>query len=165
MDKKSFLDQLRERLSFLPASELERTLAYYSEIISDRMDNGMSEQEAVAAVGSIDEIVESVSTEGNYPETNGTEKKLSTPAKVMLYIGLVASYLVLIWDIILSVIFVIGAAACLVTSVITGLSLVLPAFLIFIGIMLILIALFLMTIPVASYLRYGICSMRKCLRR
>ena len=165
MDKKSFLDQLRERLSFLPASELERTLAYYSEIISDRMDNGMSEQEAVAAVGSIDEIVESVKSEGNYNTTVNTNTKYRPFTNVMLIIATVALYFVLVWDIILSVAFCASAVGCLIASVIGGVTIGMPVFLIFIGITLILTALFLVTIPRASYIKFGIASTKEAIRR
>lgn len=165
MDKKSFLDELRNRLSFLPKDELERTLAYYNEMISDRIDAGMSEEEAVKAVGSIDEIVESVRTEGNYTTSSAVTDNTNVFAKVMLIVGLAALYFALVWDIILSVCFAVSAVGCLVASAVSAATLGTPAFLIFIGITLTLTSLFLATIPIASYIKFGIGRIKEAIRR
>ena len=60
MDKQAFLDALRRRLGDLPQSEIEKSVAFYSESIDDRVEDGMTEAEAVAALGSVDEIVQSI---------------------------------------------------------------------------------------------------------
>lgn len=60
MTKNEFIDQLRNRLEKLPAYELEKTIAFYNETIDDRIEEGMSEEEAVADLGSIDEIVNEI---------------------------------------------------------------------------------------------------------
>ena len=57
MNKYEFLGRLRERLAGLPPKDIEKSLDYYAEIIADRVEDGMSEEEAVAALGTIDEIV------------------------------------------------------------------------------------------------------------
>lgn len=56
MGKKEFLDQLRKRLNGLPQADIEEQLAFYSEVIDDRMEEGLSEEDAVSAVGSVEEI-------------------------------------------------------------------------------------------------------------
>ena len=56
MNKRLFLSALRERLSSLPRKELSERLNFYSEMIDDRMEEGLSEIDAVRAVGSADEI-------------------------------------------------------------------------------------------------------------
>ena len=60
MTKSDFLDLLREKISRLPEWEAAKTVVYYSEMIDDRIEDGMSEEEAVAALGSIDGIVSEV---------------------------------------------------------------------------------------------------------
>ena len=57
MNKYEFLGRLRERLAGLPPKDIDASLDYYSELIADRIEDGMSEEEAVAAMGTIDEIV------------------------------------------------------------------------------------------------------------
>ena len=57
MTKSEFLAQLRRRISNQPPEEIERSISYFSEIIDDRMEDGMDEQEAVSSLGSIDTIV------------------------------------------------------------------------------------------------------------
>ena len=57
MDKETFLARLREGLSGLPRSDAAECLAFYGELIDDRMEDGLSEAEAVAGIGPVEEIV------------------------------------------------------------------------------------------------------------
>lgn len=60
MDKQEFLSQLRKRLSELPHEDREERLNFYSELISDSVEEGLSEQEAVAQIGDLDELVSQI---------------------------------------------------------------------------------------------------------
>lgn len=60
MNKAQFLDELRRRLSGLPQSDLEERLQFYGEMIDDRLEDGLTEAEAVAGIGSVDEVVEQI---------------------------------------------------------------------------------------------------------
>ena len=60
MTKLKFLLSLNEKLSGLPQKDVEERLGFYSEMIEDRMEEGLTEEEAVAAVGSVDEIAEQI---------------------------------------------------------------------------------------------------------
>ena len=51
MTKNEFLLTLQNALSGMPRADLERTVQYYREMIEDRMEEGMSEETAVADVG------------------------------------------------------------------------------------------------------------------
>ena len=57
MSKQEFLVQLRKGLSGLPQEDIEERVTFYSEMIDDRIEEGITEEEAVAAVGTVDEIV------------------------------------------------------------------------------------------------------------
>lgn len=58
MDKNTFLTTLQKRLKGLPEEDLQRTLEYYREMIEDRMEEGLTEEEAVAEIGSVEELAE-----------------------------------------------------------------------------------------------------------
>ena len=60
MLKEDFICELRARLSGLPRDDAEERLAFYSEMIEDRMEEGLSEDEAVSAIGTVDKIVEEI---------------------------------------------------------------------------------------------------------
>ncbi|MBR4765860.1 MAG: DUF1700 domain-containing protein [Clostridia bacterium] len=60
MNKREFLDEIKNGLSGIPREDAEGRLAFYSEMIDDRMEDGLSEEEAVAAAGSPDEIVKQI---------------------------------------------------------------------------------------------------------
>lgn len=63
MTKIQFLYELDEKLSKLSNEDRNTALEYYSEMIDDRIEDGMSESAAVAALGSIEDIyAETVST-------------------------------------------------------------------------------------------------------
>ena len=58
MKRDEFLGRLGELLACLPAEQVEETKAFYAEAIADRMEDGMSEEEAVAAMGTPGEVAE-----------------------------------------------------------------------------------------------------------
>ena len=60
MGKQEFLEQLRKQFSSLPQADIEEQLSFYSEMIDDRMEEGLSEEDAVSAVGSVDEIANQI---------------------------------------------------------------------------------------------------------
>lgn len=63
MTKQEFLAELRARLSALPVGELEERIAFYSESIDDRIEEGISEEEAVTALGTVDKIAAQILAE------------------------------------------------------------------------------------------------------
>ena len=60
MNKESYLAQIRTLLASLPEEDRERSLAFYAESIDDRMEDGMSEEEAVASLESPEEAAKSI---------------------------------------------------------------------------------------------------------
>jgi len=56
MTKNEFILQLRNNLSDLSQEDIQKSVDYYSEMIDDRMEDGLTEEEAVEAIGSVDEI-------------------------------------------------------------------------------------------------------------
>lgn len=68
MTKLEFLSALRNKLSGLPKEDIDQSIDYYSEIIDDRMEDGVSEEEAVKGIGAIDEIVSSILADTSLPK-------------------------------------------------------------------------------------------------
>lgn len=60
MKKSEFLSSLANKLSALPKNERDKSIGYYSEMIDDRIEDGMSEEEAVSGLGNLDEIAEEI---------------------------------------------------------------------------------------------------------
>ena len=63
MNKQEFLTQLSKGLSGLPQEDREERISFYSEMIDDRIEDGLSEEEAVAAIGSVDDIARTILAE------------------------------------------------------------------------------------------------------
>lgn len=63
MSKQEFFDVLRSRLSGLPAEDVSERIAFYGEMIDDRIEEGLTEEEAVAEVGCVDDIAAQIIAE------------------------------------------------------------------------------------------------------
>ncbi len=68
MNKLEFLTKLKAGLSGLPQEDIEERLAFYSEMIDDRMEEGLSEEEAVSQIGTPDEIIAQIIAEIPLPK-------------------------------------------------------------------------------------------------
>ena len=89
MTKLEFLNELERQLSGLPQAEINKTTSYYSEIISDKIEDGMTEEEAVSSLGNISEIAHRVFMEA--PVSQVIKSKIKKPfptwAIVLLVLG------------------------------------------------------------------------------
>lgn len=135
MTKQEFLYKLQQRLYDLPAADVRAFLDDYSEIIADRMEEGLTEEDAVAALGSIDEIAARIRAE--MPRTAPPAAKrgtLPTWAIVLLIVGaplwiplviavcaVVFAFLCVLWSVVISLLAVAvaviaSAVGCLVAG-------------------------------------------------
>ena len=55
MTKNEFLQQLLPRITGLPATEQQRILDYYNELVLDGVENGRDEEAIVAGFGSVED--------------------------------------------------------------------------------------------------------------
>ena len=74
MNKQEFLAELQNALCGLPQKDMEERLSFYGEMIDDRMEEGLTEEAAVAGVGSIEEIVSQ--TVADIPLTRLVKEKI-----------------------------------------------------------------------------------------
>ena len=119
MTKLKFLLSLQERLSDLPQGDVEERLNFYSEMIEDRMEEGLPEEDAVAAVGSIEEIASQIRNDLSLdkhempsPRSGATHKVwrtvllvLGAPVWLSLLIALIAvvvSLYISLWAVVIS---------------------------------------------------------------
>lgn len=63
MNKQEFLVQLQKGLCGLPQDDIEERLTFYSEMIDDRIEEGLSEDEAVGKIGSVNAVVTQILAE------------------------------------------------------------------------------------------------------
>lgn len=63
MRKEDFLAQLRGGLAGLPQKDIDERVAFYSEMIDDRMEDGLSQTDAVSGVGEVAQIVSQIIAE------------------------------------------------------------------------------------------------------
>ena len=143
MTKLKFLMLLHDKLSALDEDEVEERLNFYSEMIEDRMEEGLSEEDAVNEVGDIDEIAEQIiselspSLESQPPvkgeEINRCKRRYKAWEIVLLIIGaplwvsllaggivIAISVYVSLWSVIISIWAAFVSLAASSIAVITG---------------------------------------------
>ena len=64
MNKNDYLNKLKKALSNVSASERERTLSYYSELIDDRLEEGIPEQQIISELEQPQQVVSRLIGEG-----------------------------------------------------------------------------------------------------
>lgn len=140
MTKLNFLLSLRDALSSLPQEESEERLRFYSEMIEDRVEEGLTEEEAVAAVGSVEEIANQIRGEFPYPKaapkTPKPKKRLNAGEILLLVLGsplwlslLITAFAVVfalwisLWAVVVSLWAVFASvAACSVAGITAGIG-------------------------------------------
>lgn len=63
MTKEEFLLGLQDAIKEYPSEETQKSMEYYSEMIDDRVEDGMTEAEAIASLGSIQDIADQIKCE------------------------------------------------------------------------------------------------------
>lgn len=63
MRKDEFLNELKYRLHGLPPQDIEERLSFYGEMIDDRIEDRLTEEEAVREIGTVDEVVSQIIAE------------------------------------------------------------------------------------------------------
>ncbi len=63
MNKQEFLAHLQEGLKGLPSDDVRERMMFYEEMIDDRMEDGVSEEDAIKSLGSVDDVVSQIISE------------------------------------------------------------------------------------------------------
>lgn len=93
MNKQSFVEELRRLLSDVPWEDAKRSLEFYSEMIDDLVEEGKTEEEAVASIGTPEQVAASVRIEcfADVPpsaeEVSKEKKKTASWVWVLLILG------------------------------------------------------------------------------
>lgn len=140
MHKQEFLTALQDGLHGLPKKDLEERLSFYGEMIDDRIEEGLSEEEAVAAIGPVDGVINEILAD--IPLTKLVKEKIKPkralkaweivlivlgfplwfPLTIVAFVLLLVFYLVL-WVLVLCL-WVVELAlwACALASVVGGIA-------------------------------------------
>lgn len=60
MNKQEFLEKIRNQLAGLSEDDIKKSIDYYTEMIEDRMEEGLTEEEAVKAMGKPEEVASQI---------------------------------------------------------------------------------------------------------
>jgi len=138
MSKQEFLEQLRKGLADLPREDIKERLTFYSEMIDDRMEEGITEEDAVSRIGPVDTIISQI--KADIPpaklvrESITPKKQLKTWEIILLVLGspiwlslLIAAFAVILslyislWSVVISLWAVFSSLiGCAFSGVIAG---------------------------------------------
>lgn len=138
MNKQEFLKCLREGLAGLPQEDVERAIDFYEEMIDERIEEGMEEEDAVAAIGTVSEavsqIISDIPLSKLVKERVKPKRKMSAWEIVLLALGspiwlsiliaifaVVLSVYIVLWSVVISLWAVEGSfIGCAVGGVLAG---------------------------------------------
>ncbi len=137
MTKLEFLNSLKNRIHSLPVDDLQKSLDYYSELIDDYIEDGVSEEEAVASLGNIEDIVSQIIADTPLPKLVKAKVKPNRTLKVweiiLIVLGspvwlsilitafaVVFSIYVSLWCVVVSLYSVVLSVAVATLAVFTG---------------------------------------------
>ena len=129
MTKEQFLYALRMKLSQLPESEIQKSLSYYDEMISDLMDDGMTEYEAVDHIGDVGEVAEQILSEqplSTLIKTKVKPRRGWTPLAIVIAVCAVG-----ISVYVTMIAIAITVFAVVISLIVAGIGLIIAAFLSF----------------------------------
>ncbi len=63
MNKQEFLNELEKALRGMPQQDIAERIVFYSEIIDDKIEEGLTEEDAVATVGTVEDIAAQILAE------------------------------------------------------------------------------------------------------
>lgn len=92
MNRKDFLEAVRLKLKGLSEEDINKALEFYEEAISDRIEDGLTEDEAVAAIGTPDEIAQQILMDTPLPKLVKAKAKPEKGFKVWEIILLVLGF-------------------------------------------------------------------------
>lgn len=179
MTKAQFLAAVRTRLAGLSQSDIDRSLDFYAEMIDDRIDEGLSEEEAVAAMGSPEYVASQILMDTPLPKLVKAKAKPSEGWQgwqiALLIIGapiwlplMLAAAIVLfvvfisVWAVVFSLfvtVFALGIAgiACIVGGIVGIFTAGFPA------IMLAVVAAGMLILGISILLFVAMCAVFKCI--
>lgn len=116
MNKQKFLTELEKGLAKLPKDDLQEQLFFYSEMIDDRMEDGIPEEDAVRSIGDVSDIINQILSNTApttpTPNTQKSQRKFSAWEITLLILGspLWLSLLIAAFAILLAVYVVLWSA-------------------------------------------------------
>lgn len=155
MNKTKFLHSLNEKLCDLPQDEVEERLHFYSEMIEDRIEDGLTEEEAISEIGTVSEIAQQIKSDisGTVIPKNASRKPkawsivliiLGAPLWLSLLIAVAAiifflyisacSVVVSLWAVFISLVasaiggLISGIILCIIGKIPSGIALIASAF-------------------------------------
>ena len=91
MTKQEFLESLEKELTALPNEDIEERLTFYNEMIEDRIEEGLLEEDAIKEIGSVSEVVKQIIADTPFTkiakEKIKQKRRLKTWEIVLLAVG------------------------------------------------------------------------------
>ena len=92
MTKNEFLSALERQMASLPESDRKRSILYFDEIIADRMEEGLTEEEVLAEMESVEEIAKGILSDAA-EEPAETEKPVRKVGGCPLWLAILLAVL------------------------------------------------------------------------
>ena len=132
MNRNEYIDSIKEKLKGLPEADIAKAVEYYEEAIDDRLEDGLTVEQAINSIGTPDEIAEKILMEFPITKLVAAKTKPNRALKVWEIILLIVGSPLWITVAALVVIFffvaIVVVVVCLLAVLISGLAGVVACF-------------------------------------
>ena len=126
MNKQELLQALEAKLNGLPDQDIKKACEYYSEMIDDKIEDGLSEADADAAHGSVDQIAAQTLSGISLPTLVIILLILASPIWIPLLAAAICLFLsvyLILWTLVISlyaivISFATGAIGCIAAGIV-----------------------------------------------
>ena len=121
MNKKEYLDSIRSKLTGLPEKDINSAIEYYEEAIEDRIEDGLTEEQAIKAVGSPEEIAEKILMDSSIPKLISAKAKPQRTLKgweIALIIVTAPFWIILLAFLLIMFLWVLAVLFCMIIAII-----------------------------------------------
>lgn len=87
MNKQEFMDELKIAIQDQAYTTVSQAITYYDEMIDDLIEDGISEEDAISQLGSIEKIALQIKNEDQIIEVKPLKKSKSLTISVLLFLG------------------------------------------------------------------------------
>ncbi|MBO4636159.1 MAG: DUF1700 domain-containing protein [Clostridiales bacterium] len=92
MKKNEFLDKVKEKLAGLSEEDIKKAIDFYDEAINDRIEDGLTEDQAVSAIGTPEDIAEQILMDTPLPKLVKAKAKPNRALRVWEIILIVLGF-------------------------------------------------------------------------
>jgi|SRR5690554_1699153 len=105
MNKEKFYENIRKKLNGFKKEEVDGIIEYYDELVNDKIESGLSEEEVISSFGDIDDMINEI--KANLVMERSEKREANVLKNFLIILGVISSPILLPLAIVFSLVFFI----------------------------------------------------------